>query len=43
MSSITISDARRQPFVLPWLFSPFGDIGFAVGGMLAGFAQGRLK
>lgn len=38
MSSITVSDARRQLVTLPWLFNPLADLGFAIGGMLAGFA-----
>lgn len=38
MSTIAVSGADRRSFVYPWLFSPSGDLGFAVGGMLAGFA-----
>lgn len=38
MISHSLTQARQPVLTLPWLFSARGDIGFSLGGMLAGFA-----
>ena len=38
MSSVAFTEARPQLLRFPWIFGPRADLGFAVGGMLAGFA-----